>query len=121
MDCGGDSQNKYAQYFVKNDLVDNILNLKELNKWEIREQNFADIYQMNRIWGEISGRDTEWEEERKREEELIKLVNQHKAFKKIFDRNDKISVKYKTDGKVVSDIKYKKVEQDLISGKCELI
>jgi hypothetical protein len=121
MDCGGDSQNKYAQYFVKNDLVDNILDLKELNKWEIREQNFADIYQMNSIWGKISGRGTEWEEERKREEELIRVVNQQKAFKKIFDRNDKISVKYKADGKVVSDIKYKKVEQDLTSGKCELI
>lgn len=35
-------------------------------------------------------------------------------------RNDKITVKYE-DGKLVSDIKFKKVEADLRSGKCELI
>jgi tetratricopeptide (TPR) repeat protein len=35
-------------------------------------------------------------------------------------RNDKISVKY-TDGRIVNDVKYKKVMQDLKSGICELI
>ncbi len=121
MDCGGDSKNEFAQYFVKNDLVDNILNIKELNNWKNSKNIFSDIYEMNKIWGEASKREENLEKEREREQELIKIVNQQKAFKKIFDRNDKVSVKYKADGKIVSDIKYKKVEQDLISGKCELI
>ncbi len=35
-------------------------------------------------------------------------------------RNEKISVQYK-NGKQVRDIKFKKVEQDLLDGKCEII
>lgn len=36
------------------------------------------------------------------------------------NRNDKVSVRY-TDGKVVRDVKYKKVESDVEAGKCELL
>ncbi len=35
-------------------------------------------------------------------------------------RNEKVSVRY-SDGKVVNDIKFKKVEDDLSEGKCELL
>lgn len=35
-------------------------------------------------------------------------------------RNDKVSVKY-TDGKILKDVKFKKVMKDVASGKCELI
>ncbi len=35
-------------------------------------------------------------------------------------RNDKVSVRY-TDGKVVKDVKYKKVEADIQVGKCVLV
>lgn len=35
-------------------------------------------------------------------------------------RNQKISVKY-PDGKVIEDVKFKKVQKDLIAGKCELV
>ncbi|WP_020607673.1 hypothetical protein [Spirosoma spitsbergense] len=35
-------------------------------------------------------------------------------------RNDKVSVRY-TDGTVVRDVKYKKVEADVDAGKCELL
>jgi len=41
------------------------------------------------------------------------------ALKKI-GRNDKVSVKY-TDGKVLKEVKFKKVMKDVQSGKCELI
>ncbi len=34
--------------------------------------------------------------------------------------NDKVSVKY-TDGKIVTDVKYKKVEDDVLKGKCVII
>jgi hypothetical protein len=35
-------------------------------------------------------------------------------------RNDKVTVKYK-DGTLQTDVKFKKVEDDLKSGKCELV
>ncbi len=40
-------------------------------------------------------------------------------FKRI-SRNEKITVKY-TDGRIIEDIKFKKVEMDLKSGKCEVV
>lgn len=39
---------------------------------------------------------------------------------KVYGRNDKVSVQY-PDGKVVKDVKFKSVEQDVISGKCVVI
>jgi uncharacterized FAD-dependent dehydrogenase len=48
-------------------------------------------------------------------------LNFTKQFRNLCDRNDKVNLKYKADGKVISDVKYKKIEDDLIAGKCELI
>jgi preprotein translocase subunit SecA len=39
---------------------------------------------------------------------------------KIANRNDKVNVQY-TDGRVLNDVKYKKVEEDIKSGKCIVI
>jgi preprotein translocase subunit SecA len=39
---------------------------------------------------------------------------------KLANRNDKISVQY-ADGRVLKDVKYKKVEEDILSGKCVVI
>ena len=39
---------------------------------------------------------------------------------KLAGRNDKVSVQY-TDGKVLKDVKYKRVEEDIKSGKCVVI
>jgi preprotein translocase subunit SecA len=39
---------------------------------------------------------------------------------KIANRNDKVSVQY-ADGKVMKDVKYKKVEDDIKNGKCIVI
>jgi preprotein translocase subunit SecA len=39
---------------------------------------------------------------------------------KVANRNDKISVQY-ADGRVLKDVKYKKVEEDILSGKCVVI
>ncbi|PGH39539.1 MAG: preprotein translocase subunit SecA [Candidatus Nephrothrix sp. EaCA] len=39
---------------------------------------------------------------------------------KIANRNDKITVRY-SDGKVMKDVKYKKVEEDLHAGRCAII
>jgi preprotein translocase subunit SecA len=39
---------------------------------------------------------------------------------KLAGRNDKVSVQY-ADGKVLKDVKYKRVEDDIKSGKCVVI
>src|SRR5690554_4726265 len=39
---------------------------------------------------------------------------------KVYGRNDKVSVRY-TDGKVLKDVKFKSVEQDVASSKCIVI
>ena len=39
---------------------------------------------------------------------------------KIADRNQKVSVRY-ADGTVLKDVKYKKIEEDLINNRCVLI
>jgi preprotein translocase subunit SecA len=39
---------------------------------------------------------------------------------KVYGRNDKVSVQY-PDGKVVKDVKFKSVEQDIAAGKCVVI
>jgi hypothetical protein len=36
------------------------------------------------------------------------------------NRNDKVTVKY-TDGKIINDVKYKKVEADVLARKCEIV
>jgi hypothetical protein len=50
---------------------------------------------------------------------LQPTVHQASPFDKI-GRNDKVTVKYK-DGTIQADVKFKKVEDDLKSGKCELV
>jgi preprotein translocase subunit SecA len=39
---------------------------------------------------------------------------------KVANRNDKVSVQY-TDGKVLRDVKYKKVEDDILNNRCVII
>src|SRR5690606_22285126 len=39
---------------------------------------------------------------------------------KVYGRNDRVSVRY-SDGKVLKDVKYKSVEQDIISDRCVVI
>jgi preprotein translocase subunit SecA len=39
---------------------------------------------------------------------------------KLAGRNDKVSVQY-TDGKVLRDVKYKKVEDDILNNRCIII
>ncbi|MEO7692574.1 MAG: preprotein translocase subunit SecA, partial [Chryseolinea sp.] len=39
---------------------------------------------------------------------------------KLANRNDKVSVQY-TDGKVLRDVKYKKVEEDILNNRCVII
>jgi hypothetical protein len=55
-----------------------------------------------------------------KEEPVKKVVQPRPTGTKKIGRNDKVNVRYK-DGKIVSDVKYKKVEQDVIKGLCVVI
>jgi preprotein translocase subunit SecA len=58
----------------------------------------------------------------RRENEESKLAGSSTIITKGKDygRNEKVTVQYK-DGKVLKDVKFKKVEQDILDGKCIVI
>jgi hypothetical protein len=47
-------------------------------------------------------------------------ITQPKRASKEYNRNSKVSVKYK-DGKIVKDVKFKKIQGDFEKGKCEIL
>ncbi len=51
---------------------------------------------------------------------VTRETNKNITVLKQYGRNDKVTVKY-GDGKVVKEIKYKKVENDLLEGKCVIV
>ena len=126
MDCGGDGNHPLIQQAVEEDLIsEDIFEIKDLQNWQSLIFPLRDIYKSNEFWKEMEQENTVFnrnlEEKKRKENDLNHLLNVTKQFRKIYDRNDKVSVKYKADGNILKDIKYKKVEDDLISGKCELI
>src|SRR5690606_9499115 len=50
----------------------------------------------------------------------VKETNKNITMLKQYGRNDRVTVKY-SDGRVEKDVKYKKVEKDLMEGKCVII
>lgn len=55
--------------------------------------------------------------------EAQQLLDERESFRHQFSkigRNERISVRY-SDGKILNDVKFKKVEDDLLEGRCELI
>jgi hypothetical protein len=133
MHCNGDGNHPAVQQAVNESLINEgfhaAFSKEDLQKWEQKVFELDDIYEMNAAYERVQKSDAEYMSDLRardaeieaKKEQVNKILNITKQFRNLFDRNDKISVKYKADGKVVSDIKYKKVEQDLISGKCELI
>jgi hypothetical protein len=118
MNCGGDGNNPVVQQAVNKGFINKglfaVFSKEDLQKWEKDIYDLCDIYEMNTGFEQYQNFKVQYEEREK-------LTEKTKQFKKIYDRNDKVSVKYKADGKVLADVKYKKVEDDLISGKCEII
>jgi preprotein translocase subunit SecA len=43
-----------------------------------------------------------------------------KKSQKVAGRNDRVNVQY-ADGRVLKDVKYKKVEEDVLNNKCVII
>jgi hypothetical protein len=137
MHCGGDGNHPAVQQAVKEGLINEgfsaAFSKEDLQKWEQKVFELDDIYSMNAAYERVQKINEEFDrgleakkialetEIKEKKEEINRILNVTKQFRKIYDRNEKVSVKYKADGKVISDVKYKKVEDDLISGKCELI
>jgi hypothetical protein len=133
MDCGGDGNHPSVQRAVNEQLIsEDVFSNDDLQHWKEDKFEYWDIYKFHETLKlyyedsedyseEIKNLEKEQEELKKKNQILTQLLNTTKQFRNLFDRNDKVSVKYKTDGNILKDIKYKKVEDDLISGKCELI
>jgi hypothetical protein len=132
MECGGDGNHPLIQQALNEELITwDVFGEEELLNWQEDKFEYWDIYRLNENYKlfydasdykkQIKDLEKEQEELKKKNKALIQLVNVTKQFQNLFDRNDKVNVKYKANGNILKDIKYKKVEQDLISGKCELI
>lgn len=130
MNCGGDGNHSTVQQTMKGNVLTKdpfyrFFNEEDLQNWKKSSFDFDDIYRMNAAYKTFQESDREskmlQEELKAKDAELNKILNVTQQFRKIYDRNDKLSVRYKADGKVLLDVKYKKVEGDLISGKCEII
>jgi hypothetical protein len=133
MNCGGESTRIDSLQLIDEELENpTISEIFNFDKWKKKIFDLWDIYTHNaglekfqktqNEYHELKAREALLEAEiKEKKEERNRILNVTKQFRKIYDRNDKVNVKYKADGKIVNDVKYKKVEDDLISGKCEII
>ena len=128
LDCEGDYRNPLVQQAVKERLVDeDEFSIENIANWEIFIFPLRTIYVSTKFWKDIeevsglSERDNRVQRMQHYEQELKEVIKISKQFHSIFDESDRIAVKYKADGNILRNIKFKKVEQDLIDGKCEVI
>ena len=126
MNCGGDGQNPSVRQAFAENLADvGFFDESDLDDWEAIPHPFDDIYQTNEAWKRVEEANrkqlVEREAEKKKEAELLQFLNATREYRKVFDRNDRVTVRYKADGKIVKDTKYKKVEDDLLKGLCEVV
>lgn len=102
------SQSKELFEFIKYDD-------ETLPNWENAENLFDDLLDSD----EFDEFDDSEEDTYLSSSKPLPTFHQASPFDKI-GRNDKVTVKYK-DGTIQADVKFKKVEDDLKSGKCELV
>ncbi len=127
VDCGGDSNHPFVQQAIEDGLFvyENLFGFEELDDWEIFVFPLRDIYASNEFWIEKEEKNKIWKRnlgvKSHKKQDILNILNTTKLFSKFIAPDDRINVKYKVDGKVVNEIEFKEVEDDLISGKCELI
>ena len=97
--------------------------LKEHHK-NLMEGKFGNEGELNTLKEMFSGllkNDAKVKEEYKRDyEEESTPRRSFLSSKPVYQRNDKVTVKY-TNGKTVENTKYKKVEKDIKEGKCFIV
>jgi hypothetical protein len=103
---------------------DKKLNL-ELTPYEIFEKSMGDNFLQELNEEEKERQEKEIQESMAKHKPMlegISLLNQYdpKTDKALYSRNDKVTVKYE-DGKMLENIKYKKVEKDVKEGKCFIV
>ena len=126
MNCGGDGNHPALQQAFQEELdIEYSFDKNKLTKWRKDGFKLWDIYTHNSGIEKFQKANEEYRKKRDeleaKEAQLKNVLNVTKKYRKIFDRNDKVTVRYKDDDKVISNIKYKKIEDDLIAGKCEII
>jgi hypothetical protein len=127
MDCGGDANHPYIQQAIEDDLFINEdpFVIKDIYNWEIFIFPLRDIYASNEFWTANQEKNKVYhqnmEGKNRKEQDLTKILNYTKLFSKYINHDDKISVQYVDDGRIVHKVKYKEVEDDLMNDKCELI
>ena len=119
-DLEADLKQNYIESLFEQDVVEEGIfgDLDELSKIKPEVFRFYDsIYNRNESWE----RAVQHQERGKRERLAKEILKQRMdKFTKIYSRNDKVNVKYH-NGTILKDVKFKKVEDDLIDDKCEII
>lgn len=126
-DAGGDKRSELIKYFFDNDLINKMIigDYEEYLSFDIPhfDISIASIYQKNILWREIEEEEVRLRAENEKEKAKKSLMEARLSLKRSFDnysRNDKVSVRYE-DGRIVKDVKFKKIEDDLYNGLCDII
>jgi hypothetical protein len=109
---GADVQTDYIKSLFEQETVDGSIfgTLKDLLTEKAEDYcYYNDIYQRNKTWQQSCEREYQRE-----------VFQKMQLLSKEYSRNDKVSVKYK-DGRILTDIKYKKIEDDIRNNKCQII
>ena len=127
MDCGGDPNHPYVQQALEDELFVNedIFVIKDIYNWKVFIFPLRDIYESNEFWTTNHEKNKVYnqnlEGKNRKQPDLTKILNFVKIYRRFIDVNDKISVKYLDDGRIVHHVKFGEVEDDLMNDKCELI
>jgi hypothetical protein len=126
-EAGGDRKSDFIKYFFDNNLIDKTIvgDYKEFTSFgsSTYPTSISSIYEKNEIWREAVIRENKTQNSSKKinSPESATLLNNllSQSFSS-YERNDKVNVRY-NDGKILKDVKFKKVEDDLQKGLCQII
>jgi hypothetical protein len=118
-EAGGDKKSDLVKYFFDNDLIDetiigDYIDFMSTDKVDYPIEIYS-IYKKNEIWRDIITPETKPTANKRK-----KQSTNWSPPAWSYGRNDKVNVRY-NDGKIVKDIKFKKVEDDLHKGLCIVI
>lgn len=120
---GGDVKQDYIYSLFEQKLVDEGIfgTIEDLVKTSREKHDYYnDIYQRNLTWKMAVEREIAYKKELEEWRQKQAILQKIRTLSQNYGRNDKVTVRY-IDGKIVNDVKFKKVEDDIKAGKCEII
>ncbi len=120
---GADVQTDYIKSLFEQEAVDESIfgTLKNLLAEKPDDYTYYnDIFERNKSWQISTERDVKFEQEYTERQRQKEFSQKMQLLSKEYGRNDKVSVKY-NDGKILTDVKYKKIEDDIRADKCQII